>query len=78
MLCFDWGVSQDLLAVILDNLGWDGAFCGFAHHRRCLNIMIDFKGSSDIRPVRGGLVVLGCRSTAPVKGRTHNCCSILI
>ena len=25
LLCFDWSVSQDLLAVILDDLGWNGA-----------------------------------------------------
>ena len=78
MLCFDWGVSQDLLAIILDDLGWDGALGGFAHHWSCLYIMIDYKSSSDIRPVSCGLVVLGCSSTAPIKGRTHNCSSILV
>ncbi len=78
LLCFDWGVSQDLLGVILDNLGWYRALGRFAHHGRCLYVIIDYKGSSDIGPLSGGLIVLGYRPTAPVKGRSRNFRCILI
>ena len=72
-------MSQDLLAVILDDLGWYGAFGRFAHHGRCLYIIVDYKCSSDIGPLGGGLVVLGYRRTTPVKGgsRYLSCCILI-